>query len=79
VLETARRLVDAALEAGGHDNITVAVKALGAAAEASPAAAADPSVEAVIEPPVEAVIEPPVEAVIETGTNVSSDSNESEE
>ncbi|HEX9317127.1 MAG TPA: hypothetical protein VGA71_17175, partial [Actinomycetota bacterium] len=30
VLETARRLVDAALEAGGHDNITVAMKSLGA-------------------------------------------------
>jgi serine/threonine protein phosphatase PrpC len=77
-LETARRLVDAALEAGGHDNITVAVKALGASAspapaavEASPAPAAEPSSEGVIEPSVE----PPIESV----TNVSSDSNESEE
>src|SRR5439155_678954 len=35
VLETARRLVDAALEAGGHDNITVAVKSLGAPSWAS--------------------------------------------
>src|SRR5439155_4636556 len=37
VLETARRLVDAALEAGGHDNITVAVKSLGAPSWASEA------------------------------------------
>jgi len=37
VLETARRLVDAALEAGGHDNITVAMKSLGAPSWASEA------------------------------------------
>jgi serine/threonine protein phosphatase PrpC len=73
-LETARRLVDAALEAGGHDNITVAVKALGAAAEPSPAPAeASPAPAA--EPASEAAVEPPIETV----TNVSSDSNESEE
>jgi serine/threonine protein phosphatase PrpC len=71
VLETARRLVDSALEAGGNDNITVAVKALGAPAEASPASAA--------ELPSEAAIEPAIEPAIETVTNVSSDSNESEE
>ena len=41
VLETARRLVDAALEAGGHDNITVAVKSLGAPSWASAAQAVE--------------------------------------
>jgi hypothetical protein len=74
-LETARRLVDAALAAGGHDNITVAVKGLGAAALPAPAVEAAPAPEASIEAPGEAATEPP----IETETNVSSDSNESED
>jgi serine/threonine protein phosphatase PrpC len=50
VLETARRLVDAALEAGGHDNITVALKPLGApswAAEGEAGATEAEAVEAV--------------------------------
>ena len=67
-LETARRLVDAALEAGGHDNITVAMKSLGApswtsegeagATEAKPPEAVASEVEAVEAVPAEAEAEP---------------------
>jgi serine/threonine protein phosphatase PrpC len=57
VLETARRLVDAALEAGGHDNITVAIKALG-----EPTWAEVPSAPPTTEPPTESPTELPVEA-----------------
>ncbi|MEA2501497.1 MAG: hypothetical protein QOD01_1608 [Actinomycetota bacterium] len=71
VLETARRLVDAALEAGGHDNITVAIKALGA-----PTWAEVPSAPPTTEPPSETPTGP-VEPV-ETETPVQTESNESE-
>jgi serine/threonine protein phosphatase PrpC len=71
LLETARRLVDAALEAGGHDNITVAIKALGA-----PTWAEVPSAPPAAEPPSETPTGP-VEPV-ETEKPVETESNESE-
>jgi serine/threonine protein phosphatase PrpC len=94
VLETARRLVDAALEAGGHDNITVAVKSLGApswaaegeagATEAEPVEAVPTAVEAVEAVPAEAEAEPDpgaAEPLSETPTEAPPEieSHESEE
>jgi serine/threonine protein phosphatase PrpC len=72
VLQTARRLVDAALEAGGHDNITVAVKTFGTAPWASePEALPAP---AAVEPPGEAATELPIEPPVETERNESQES-----
>jgi serine/threonine protein phosphatase PrpC len=73
-LQTARRLVDVALEAGGHDNITVAVKAFGSPIwAAAPEAEASPAPPAA-EPPTESPTAPPVE----TESEESRESRESE-
>jgi serine/threonine protein phosphatase PrpC len=77
VLETARRMVDAALEAGGHDNITVAVKALGTPLAAVPEAEALPAPPAA-EPPSETPTGPPPEAPLKAPDQVETESNESE-
>jgi serine/threonine protein phosphatase PrpC len=85
VLKTARRLVDAALDAGGHDNITVAMKPLGAPTWGVEGGAGTPEAEAVEAVAAEAlgapepVSETPPEAAQGIESPPASESHESEE